>query len=90
MVAVPVTRCRPRLRRWALEIALMVLDRIRSGRGPCAIWAFGRDVYYGPLADGLPKRATLIGVYDDRAQLRRMADDIETVLDTEAADAAVA
>lgn len=83
VVTVPPVRCSKRLRGWAREIALLVLDRVRNGGGPCAIWAFGRDVYYGPVAQGWPLRATLVGVYTDRADLRSMVDDIESILTAE-------
>ena len=83
VVTVPPTRCAERLRRWAREIALIVMDRIRKGQGTHGIWAFGRDVYFGPISQGIPQRATLIGVYNDRASLRAMTDDIEAILTTE-------
>lgn len=60
----------------------MVLDRVRGG-DPHAIWGFGREVYFGPWAQGVPKRATLIGVYNDEADFIAMTDDIESFLNTE-------
>ena len=88
MLASPVFTVPPvtdpsRIRRGAREIALTVFDRIRNGGGPYAIWAFGRDVYYGPSWQEWPLRATLIGVYNDRASFRSMVDDIESILTAE-------